>query len=112
MYLILVLVGTTTLLPWNVYITEKEFFDVRLHVKPTLPGVANNFMAVFSLVFNASNLGALLLMNAFRAQGVRGSRKGAAGQALPSGRALLPTLLVVFVILAGTAALSMLTQVT
>jgi equilibrative nucleoside transporter 1/2/3 len=51
-YGILVILGIGTLLPWNVMITEKEFFDVRLHVEPYLPAVAGNFMSLFGLTFN------------------------------------------------------------
>ena len=32
MYWILCLLGVATLLPWNVFITESEFFDIRVHV--------------------------------------------------------------------------------
>lgn len=31
-YIIFVLLGTGTLLPFNVFLTEKEFYDVRLQV--------------------------------------------------------------------------------
>ncbi|GBF96920.1 equilibrative nucleoside transporter family [Raphidocelis subcapitata] len=55
-YGILVILGIGTLLPWNVMITEKEFFDVRLHVEPYLPAVAGNFMSLFGLTFNTFNL--------------------------------------------------------
>lgn len=54
MYIILVLLGVGTLLPWNVFITEKEFFDIRLHVDPSIPLVANNFISLFGLVFNSA----------------------------------------------------------
>ena len=32
-YIIFVLLGTGTLLPFNVFLTEKEFYDVRLQVR-------------------------------------------------------------------------------
>jgi equilibrative nucleoside transporter 1/2/3 len=51
-YGILVMLGVGTLLPWNVMITEKEFFDVRLHVEPSNPRIAGNFMSLFGLTFN------------------------------------------------------------
>lgn len=51
-YGILVVLGIGTLLPWNVMITEKEFFDVRLHVEPANARIANNFMSLFGLTFN------------------------------------------------------------
>lgn len=53
-YGILVILGIGTLLPWNVFITETEFFDVRLHVEPSSPTIANNFISLFGLVFNAA----------------------------------------------------------
>lgn len=56
MYGILVTLGVGTLLPWNVMITEKEFFDVRLHVEPYDARVAGNFMSLFGLTFNTANL--------------------------------------------------------
>jgi equilibrative nucleoside transporter 1/2/3 len=51
-YGILVMLGIGTLLPWNVMITEKEFFDVRLHVEPADARIAGNFMSLFGLTFN------------------------------------------------------------
>lgn len=53
-YGILVTLGVGTLLPWNVMITEKEFFDVRLHVPPYDARVAGNFMNWFGLTFNTA----------------------------------------------------------
>lgn len=54
MYGILVMLGIGTLLPWNVMITEKEFFDVRLHVEPYFPAFAGNFLSLFGLTFNTA----------------------------------------------------------
>lgn len=54
MYIIFVLLGTGTLLPWNVFLTEKEFYDVRLHVTPYMDYVTNNFMSLFCMVFNTA----------------------------------------------------------
>lgn len=54
MYGILVMLGIGTLLPLNVFLTEKEFFDIRLHVEPVQPTVANNFLSLFGLVFNGA----------------------------------------------------------
>lgn len=54
MYIIFVLLGTATLLPWNVFLTEKEFWDVRFQVQPSNEFVADNFMSLFALAFNAS----------------------------------------------------------
>jgi hypothetical protein len=53
-YGILVLLGVGTLMPWNVFITEKEFWDVRLHQDPFNPYVAHNFMSLFAIVFNVT----------------------------------------------------------
>jgi hypothetical protein len=53
-YGILVVLGIGTLLPLNVFLTEKEFFDIRLHVEPVQPTVANNFLSLFGLVFNGA----------------------------------------------------------
>lgn len=53
-YFIFVLLGTGTLLPWNVFLTEKEFYDVRMHVVPFNPYITNNFMSIFCLVFNTA----------------------------------------------------------
>lgn len=53
-YGILVVLGIGTLLPWNVFITETEFFDVRLHVEPISPTIANNYISLFGLVFNGA----------------------------------------------------------
>ena len=46
------LLGTGTLLPWNVFLTEKEFYDVRMHVRPFNAYITQNFMSLFCLVFN------------------------------------------------------------
>lgn len=54
MYGILIVLGIGTLLPWNVFITETEFFDVRLHVDPAVPAIANNYISLFGLVFNGA----------------------------------------------------------
>ena len=51
-YFIFVLLGICTRLPWNVLITEKEFYDVRLRVPPFNAFVVRNFMNVFACTFN------------------------------------------------------------
>jgi equilibrative nucleoside transporter 1/2/3 len=53
-YIVFVLLGTGTLLPWFVFLTEKEFYDVRFQVRPYYAFVADNFMSLFGLLFNAS----------------------------------------------------------
>lgn len=50
-YGILCLLGVATLLPWNVFINENEYFDVRVHVKPTYLNIADNFESAIVLVF-------------------------------------------------------------
>ncbi len=45
------LLGVATLLPWNVFITENEFFDIRVHVKPTYRSIADNFESAIVLTF-------------------------------------------------------------
>lgn len=104
MYAVFLLLGTTALLPWNGFITEKEFFDVRLHATPALQPLADNFVAAFALVFNAANLAALAVLNCWPAAAGSGSGGGSAA-------ALLPTLAGVFAVLAGTAGLALATQV-
>lgn len=52
MYIVFVLLGTGTLLPWNVFLTEKEFYDVRFQQKPFNSMIADNFMSLFALSFN------------------------------------------------------------
>lgn len=51
-YGILVLLGVGTLMPWNVFMTEKEFWDIRLHQDPFNPFIAHNFMNLFAVTFN------------------------------------------------------------
>ena len=45
------LLGVAALLPWNVFITENDFFDVRVHVDPTFPRIADSFESAIVLVF-------------------------------------------------------------
>jgi len=45
------LLGLSTLLPWNVFITEKQFFSVRAQQLPTQPAVADNFTSVIVVAF-------------------------------------------------------------
>ena len=51
-FFIFVLLGTGTLLPFNVFLTEKEFYDVRLQVPPYDPFIVDNFMSLFAISFN------------------------------------------------------------
>lgn len=50
-YGILCLLGVATLLPWNVFITENEFFDIRVHQPPTYHAIADNFETAIVLIF-------------------------------------------------------------
>ena len=67
------LAGVGTLLPWNVFITERAYFDLRLFVPPYAPAVADAFESVFGMTFMAANILGLALL-------VR-------GDALPASRA-------------------------
>lgn len=87
------LLGTATLLPWNVFLTEKEFYDVRFQVKPYDSFVSDNFMSLFALSFNTLNLLALGFLIRY--------------QKFLSLRVLvLQPLVVTFIMLASTAALA------
>ncbi len=50
-YWILCLLGVATLLPWNVFITESEFFDIRVHVSPTYDKIADSAETAIVLAF-------------------------------------------------------------
>eukprot|EP00882_Tetradesmus_deserticola_P012330 GHRQ01013069.1.p1 GENE.GHRQ01013069.1~~GHRQ01013069.1.p1 ORF type:complete len:546 (+),score=187.19 GHRQ01013069.1:592-2229(+) len=93
-YGILVVLGIGTLLPLNVFLTEKEFFDIRLHVEPTEPTVANNFLSLFGLVFNGANLLSVCGMMCLQ-------------QNLSLRSQIINPLLVIFIVLASTAALAL-----
>jgi solute carrier family 29 (equilibrative nucleoside transporter), member 1/2/3 len=43
--------GVGTLLPWNLFITERGYFDVRVRVRPTFEALAESFENVIVLVF-------------------------------------------------------------
>lgn len=93
-YVIFVLLGTAILLPWNVFLTEKEFYDVRFQVKPYDNFVADNFMSLFALSFNTLNLLALAFLIKY--------------QKYLSLRVLvLQPLVITFIMLASTAALAL-----
>lgn len=47
-YITFGILGIGTLLPWNVVLTETDYFLVRSHVPPTAPSIANNFPAVLA----------------------------------------------------------------
>lgn len=56
------LAGVGTLLPWNVFITERAYFDLRLFVPPYAPAVADAFESVFGMTFMAANVLGLALL--------------------------------------------------
>ncbi|WIA37582.1 hypothetical protein OEZ86_014488 [Tetradesmus obliquus] len=93
-YGILVMLGIGTLLPLNVFLTEKEFFDIRLHVEPVQPTVANNFLSLFGLVFNGANLLAVCFIICVQ-------------QNLSLRSQIVNPLVVIFIVLASTAALAL-----
>ena len=61
-YGITFLAGVGTLLPWNVFITERAYFDLRLFVPPYAPAVADAFESVFGMTFMAANILGLALL--------------------------------------------------
>lgn len=97
-YFIFVLLGTATLLPWNVFLTEKEFYDVRFQVKPFNDFLADNFMGLFALSFNTLNLLALAFLIKYQ-------------KSLSLRVLVLQPLVVTFIMLASTAALALKTDV-
>ncbi|PNH05370.1 Equilibrative nucleoside transporter 1 [Tetrabaena socialis] len=97
-YFIFVLLGTGTLLPWNVFLTEKEFYDVRLHVAPFNGYITENFMSLFCLIFNTANLIALGFLVKFQKH-------------LSLRVLVLQPLVVTFIMLLSTAALAVRTAI-
>ena len=41
--------------PWNVFITERAYFDVRLFAPPFTPALANSFESVFGMAYLLTN---------------------------------------------------------
>ncbi|KAF8065938.1 hypothetical protein HT031_002999 [Scenedesmus sp. PABB004] len=93
-YGILVMLGIGTLLPLNVFLTEKEFFDIRLHVPPSSPAIADNFLSLFGLVFNGANLLAVLFVICLQ-------------QNLSLRSQIVNPLVVIFIVLASTAGVAL-----
>ena len=54
-YLIFLLAGAGTMFPWNVFITERAYFDVRLFAPPFTPALANSFESVFGMAYLLTN---------------------------------------------------------
>mmetsp|Transcript_31022 Transcript_31022/g.68826 ORF Transcript_31022/g.68826 Transcript_31022/m.68826 type:complete len:479 (-) Transcript_31022:805-2241(-) len=96
-YFIFVLLGTGTLLPWNVFLTEKEFYDVRFKVEPCSYFIVDNFMGLFALAFNTLNLIALGFLIKYQKH-------------LSLRVLVLQPLLITFIMLASTAALALKTD--
>ena len=55
-YLILFLSGVGTLLPWNVFITERAYFELKLTVPPFPSAITNSFESVFGMTFMTANV--------------------------------------------------------
>jgi hypothetical protein len=45
------LLGVAALLPWNVFITVNDYFDVRVHAPPTYASLADGFENAIVIVF-------------------------------------------------------------
>ena len=59
------LAGVGTLLPWNVFITERAYFDTRLAVPPATPALSRSFESVFGITYMFANTFALAAMVKF-----------------------------------------------
>ncbi|CAL8462533.1 g2066 [Coccomyxa elongata] len=55
-YAIIVLQGLASAVPWNVYVTESEYFGLRVHVPPFSRILADNFENVNLVISQAANL--------------------------------------------------------
>ena len=64
-YAIMFLAGVGTLLPWNVFITERAYFDTRLAVPPATPALSRSFESVFGITYMFANTFALAAMVKF-----------------------------------------------
>lgn len=58
-YAVFFVLGTSCLFPWNVLITETDYFNKRFHVAPYVPLVADNFENCLAVAFQLPNLLAL-----------------------------------------------------
>ena len=54
-YIVFLLAGAGTMFPWNVFITERAYFDVRLFAPPFTPALADSFESVFGVVYLLTN---------------------------------------------------------
>lgn len=59
-YAIFLLLGTGTLLPFNVFITERDFFEVRSIIQPTWISAARNMENIIVTTFQVCNFTGLL----------------------------------------------------
>lgn len=67
-YAIFLLLGTGTLLPFNVFITERDFFEVRSIVQPTWSSAAHNVENTIVTIFQLCNFTGLLALVYFAAR--------------------------------------------
>jgi len=65
-YVICFVLGVGTLLPWNVFITMKEFFYVRFRQAPYNLFLANNYEAVFAVGYQIFNFSAVFCFMAYQ----------------------------------------------
>jgi equilibrative nucleoside transporter 1/2/3 len=94
-YAIFFLVGMGTLIPWNVFITARAYFDLRLFKPPYTPALSDSFESIFGIAFMTTNLAALAVF--VRVGGVA---------ALPPFAQVPAPLLVMSVLLAFTGVLT------
>lgn len=60
--IIMALLGVGTLLPFNVFITERAFYEVRAHKSPTWHGAADNIENLLVVIFQLCNYGGLVAL--------------------------------------------------
>mmetsp|Transcript_6240 Transcript_6240/g.38768 ORF Transcript_6240/g.38768 Transcript_6240/m.38768 type:complete len:666 (-) Transcript_6240:2464-4461(-) len=65
-YVICFVLGVGTLLPWNVFITMKEFFYVRFRQAPYNLFLANNYEAIFAVGYQIFNFSAVFCFMAYQ----------------------------------------------
>jgi equilibrative nucleoside transporter 1/2/3 len=53
-YAIVVLQGLASAVPWNVFVTESEYFGLRVHVPPSSRVLADNFENVNLVISQAA----------------------------------------------------------
>jgi len=65
-YIIFIMLGTGTLLPWNVFITETVYFGERFKRAPYISGVADNYEALITVSFQLMNISAIAAVVYFK----------------------------------------------